>query len=157
VVQALTAAFLVATLLVLAIDALLHLSLSAVRIGDGGPSWWEAGRLAERAAWVVMALLLRTGTRLTPVAAPAMSRAQGLQLVGGAMVIVPLAWALSTLVIFAIRMTWRGTWPIEGRVLVEPYYYSTLVLTNAPWMLAGAVLLVAARHVDRELEPGAGR
>jgi hypothetical protein len=149
--QTLATTFLIATLLVLVIDVALSLALAAVRVGASGLPWWVDARLVERSAWVVMALLVWMASRvMTDATAAAMPRSTAARLTGRTMIVVPAAWVLATAIVLAVRLTWRGTWPVEGRIFVEPYYYSTIVLTYGPWMLAGAVLIAASRHLGEE-------
>jgi hypothetical protein len=149
VVQTVAAIFVVGSLLVLVVDAALHLALAAVRVGETGLPWWVNAHVVERSVWVVMALLLWLGSRGLGAGAgtPGVSRAAAARLVGGAMIAVPIAWFTATVVVLAVRITARASWPVDGRIFLEPYYYSNAILTHAPWMLAGVVLVAASRHL----------
>lgn len=140
----------------MAIDSLLHLALSIVRDRATDAPWWVGAQILERAVWVVAAALLWCAA---PVVAPtvsplALSRPLRLdvanQLVGRSMIVLPLVWVAATLIVFAARVTFAGSWRTDAARFLEPYYYSDLVLANAPWMLAGAALTVLARHLSND-------
>jgi hypothetical protein len=151
--RTLAGAFLLGTVLVLAIDVLMHGALAATRVSEGSAPWWVNARVFERTAWVVMAVILW-------IAAPAInlgansdgpdgrrsSRAAA-RTVGVGMIAVPIAWLIASSLVTIGRIAWRQTWSADTRIFFEPYYYSNIVITNAPWILAGAVLLAVSRHV----------
>jgi hypothetical protein len=135
-------------------DALLQLVLSLVRV-RGGVAWWASVRWAEPAVWLVIGIMGwlaatpvgRRAADLVPaeesVALPASS---ALRLVGTVMLWWPVVRLSAEWIVLAAKLTLAGAWSDEGRVLLEPFYYSNLLTTNAPTMLAGLVLLALARH-----------
>lgn len=141
--------------LALVADVLLQSALSLVRVDGGGYEWLTA-TLLERGRWVVVAALIW-------IAAPAIegavldasragshgagiSRRTAFRVAGIAMIVVPVAWAVATLSLRALSITLSGDWPYEGRVLLTSYFYSSLLVSYAPWALAGAAVLGLARH-----------
>jgi hypothetical protein len=164
VLRSLALAFVLGTMLVLAIAALLHLALSAIRGDAMAAPWWVNARVLERSVWVIAALLawwvapwLGSSELALKPASPALSaddaskplsRQAANRFVGVAMIVVPVLWFFATLIAFAVHVTLRGEWRSEGARLLGPYLYSEAVLTNAPWLLAGATLVVLARHLS---------
>jgi hypothetical protein len=163
VLRSLALAFVLGTVLVLAIDTLLHLALSAIRGDAMAAPWWVNAQVLERSVWVITALLVWWVAPWLGLAVPMLkpassalsaddvskplSRRDANRFVGGAMIVVPVLWFFATLIAFALRVTVRGEWRGEGARLLAPYVYSEAVLTNAPWLLAGATLMVLARHL----------
>jgi hypothetical protein len=163
VLRSLALAFVSGTMLVLTIDALLHLALSAIRDDVMAAPWWVNARLLERGVWVIAALLVWWVAPWLGLAVPMpkpasslrsednvstpVSRQDANRLVGVAMIVVPVLWFFATLIAFAVHVTVRGAWRAEGARLLGPDVYSEAVLTNAPWLLAGATLVVLARHL----------
>ena len=152
----LTGAMVLGTLLVLVIDSLLHLALGLVRDDPMDAPWWINARIAERSAWVIAALLtwwaapmLASVSNLRD-AAPPLRREHASRIVGTWMIAIPILWFAASWVVFAVRATLQGAWKTEAARLLEPYVYSTVVLTNAPWLLAGATLMVLARHLPSD-------
>jgi hypothetical protein len=81
------------------------------------------GRVMERSPWIVAALLVWLWAPLLSRAAsnvwPAdhvVGRGAALDVVGRAMVGVPLLWLLATWLVWAAKMTLVGSWSSEGRV-----------------------------------------
>jgi len=154
VLRSLAAAFVLGTVLVLSIDALLHLALSAIRDDALAAPWWVNARVVERSVWIVAALLswwaapwFAASMSHAPHAPSPMTRQAAHRIVGAAMIAVPMLWFLASLIAFAAHVTLRGEWGVEGARLLQPYVYSEAVLANAPWLLAGATLIVLARHL----------
>jgi hypothetical protein len=149
------AAFLGAALLMVC-DAALQLSLAAVQVeAYSGTSWWVTARVLERSVWLVAAALLWPAAR--PLArrlqddraiqaAPPMTSRMALRVVGTLMIALPILWLGATLMVFAVKTTLAGSWTNEGRIFLEPYYYSGVIGTNAPWLLAGAAVLAIGGH-----------
>lgn len=147
---ALARAFLAGTVLVLLADSVLHLALAAVRVSDVAAPWWVNARVVERSAWVVMASLLWLAVRggmLGDGQAVTWSREAAFRLVGACMIAVPIAWTLATIVVTLVRTALASARDGGLAIFLEPYFYSDLVLRNAPWLLAGAVLLTVSRHL----------
>jgi len=159
----LAGAFVLGTVLVLAIDSLLHLALAAIRDDTAAAPWWVNARVVERSVWVVAAMLtwwtvpwlaasvaatLERTSAPDPVdPPPPLSRQAAHRIVGASMIVVPILWFFATLIAFAVNVTLRGHWAADGARLLEPYVYSEAVLSNAPWLLAGATLIGLARHL----------
>lgn len=141
------------TALVLAIDALLHLALGLVRDAGTGASGWVNARVLDRVVALVAALLLwwaapHLGPSVGLTATPSrLGLDDACRLVGRGLLVVPLIWWAATVIVFALRVTVVGDWRLDAARFLHPYYYSELVLANAPWMLAGATLIVLARHL----------
>jgi hypothetical protein len=147
--ERLAAAFVTGATLVLLIDAAMHLALG-VAIETAPP--WQAV-VAPRAVWVVFGGLLwllapRVLTPQSPALSSSLTRAAAYRLVGIGMIGVPVVWLAAGWIVFASRITARASWAIEGRILLDPAYYSNVLLGVAPWLLAGAALLAAARHLE---------
>ena len=155
----LSVAAVIGTSLALVADVLLQSALSLVRVDGGGYGWLLATAL-ERGRWVVVAALLW-------IAAPAiegavldesragspgarLSRRTAFRAAGIAMIAAPVAWAVATLSLRALNITLGGDWPYEGRVFLTPYFYSSLLVSYAPWALAGAAVLGLARHAPAD-------
>jgi hypothetical protein len=153
-VRAYAAAFLVATVAALVVDAALQLALDAVRVSAYGSSapWWVTAHLIERGRWVVLALLLwwtaprlfaGNGVSATHRHAPADTWRH----MAIAVIAVPLLWIAATWVVSAARFTLLGSWDTDGRVFLSPDYYRGLLLDLAPWLMAGAAVFGVRRHV----------
>jgi hypothetical protein len=148
-------AFFVATLAALVIDAALQLAMDTVRVSTYGRApWWITANLVERGRWVAFALLLwriapliiePVGATVAPWTA---GRSDAWRRVGVAVVVVPLLWVCATWIVSAVRFTLLGTWDTDGRVFLSADYYSRLLVDLAPWLLSGAAVVVASRHVD---------
>jgi len=107
--------------------------------------------IAALLAWLVAPRLGASVAVLEPAssaddASKPLSRQDANRFVGVAMIAVPVLWFFATLIAFAVHVTLRGEWRGEGARLLAPYVYSEAVLTNAPWLLAGATLMVLGRH-----------
>ncbi len=149
------AAFVVAMFAALAGNGALQLALDAVRVSSRGSGipWWITAELIGRGRWVVCALLLYLATPIlltsghTRTPAPAGNRAEAWRHVGVAVLVVPLLWVAATWVVSALRFTLLGSWSTEGLVFLSPGYYRGLVLDYVPWLIGGATVLMARRHV----------
>jgi hypothetical protein len=148
------AAFLVATIAALVVDAALQLSLEAVRVSayGGGAPWWVTAHLIERGRWVMLALLLWwLAPRLCAVETKghdeARWRSDAWQQVAVAVIAVPLLWIAATWIVSAMRFTLLGSWATDGRVFASPDYYRGLLLDLAPWLMAAAVVSTVRRHL----------
>ena len=155
----LSVAAVIGTSLALVTDVLLQSALALVRV-DGGGDGWLTATLLERGRWVVVAALIW-------IAAPAIegavvgesraaspgagiSRRTAFRAAGIAMIAGPVAWAVATLSLRALSITLSGDWPYEGRVFLTAYFYSSLLVSYAPWALAGAAVLGLARHAPAD-------
>ena len=155
----LSVAAVIGTSLALGADVLLQSALSLVRV-DGGGYGWLTATLLERGRWVVVAALIWIVAPAIEIAVldanrvgslvPGMSRRTAFRAASIAMIAVPVAWAVATLSLRALSITLSGDWPYEGRVFLTPYFYSSLLVSYAPWALAGAAVLGLARHAPAE-------
>ena len=87
---------------------------------------------------------LRANDLVPPVDA---SAAAATRVVGVAMVAGPVVWLLATSLVRALAITINDSWATDGRIFVAPQFYSDIVVTHAPWMLAGMALVTAAGHL----------
>jgi hypothetical protein len=62
------------------------------------------------------------------------------------MIAIPVVWAVASLSLRVLTITVNGDWPFEGRMFLTAYFYSSLVLSYAPWAMGGATLLALTRH-----------
>ena len=150
-IRAAPRAFLLATVVSLATDALLAAltsGLSVVRPSAGVP-WWVDAHLVERGRWVVMAMLLVVvGRRLassTPAAAAATAAVW--RLVGGAVIAIPLLWIVAAWIVQATVFTVAGRWDIDGQIYLAPDYYRRLFTGYVPWLAGGVATIAMSRHV----------
>jgi hypothetical protein len=139
----------------LVLDILLQMALSIVR--PMAP-WRLNARIGEHVTWVVDAALAwllapMFGPWLEQVVTSVVPRARAFGLVGAAMVACPVLWLAATWVVTAARITLTGDWSSEGLVFLSADYYSYALTRNAPWLLAGVILMAIARHVS---EPAKG-
>lgn len=151
-------AFLVATVVALLGDAALQLVLDAVRVSSSGSSpWWITANLVERGRWLMFAAVLWwAAPRLIGRELPAVlerdtvsddNRREAWRHVGLAVLVVPLLWVLATWMVSAVRFTLLGSWVTGGQVFLSAGYYHGIVIDYAPWLMAGAALLGARKHV----------
>ncbi len=144
-------AFLVATVVALAVDGVLAALASLVSLtgSAGAAPWWVAAHLVERGRWVVVALLLAAaGGRVTVGADTAPPDAAAIwRAVGGMAMAAPLVWIAATWIVQATLYTVADRWDIDGQVFLASGYYQRLLADYAPWLLGGATTLVASRHV----------
>ena len=147
----------VGALAALLVDAALQNLLAAVRsLGASTMTpWWVIGRVMERSPWIVAALFVwlwaPSLARAASIAWPAdhvVGRRAALDVVGRAMIAVPLLWLLATWLAWATRMTLAGSWSSEGRVFIAGYYYYNVLLAYTPWAAGGITLLALRRHVN---------
>ena len=155
--RSLSAAALIGTTLALVADVILQSALSMVRM-DGGGSGWLAATLLELGRWIVVAALVWLAAPWIETAigdggqsgatAAGLGRRTALRVAGIAMLTAPVIWALATIGLRALHLTLSGDWPYEGRVFLTPYFYSSLLVSYAPWALAGATVIGLARHAS---------
>jgi hypothetical protein len=150
------AAFLLATLAALVVDAALQLALEGVTVSaySGGGPWWITAHLIERGRWVVFAVLIwwlapfvvSRGGVTSHVRAPR-DVAEAWRQTGVAVIAIPLLWVLATWGVSAVRFTLLGSWSTDGRVFLSSGYYRSLFVDYAPWLMAGLAVLGVRRHV----------
>ena len=151
------AAFLAATTVALVADAAMQLALEAVRVSSfGSAPWWVTANVIERGRWVVFAAVLwwlaprMAGARPgagAPVPTADGSRPEAWRQVGLAVMVIPLLWVLATWMVSAIRFTLLGSWATEGQAFLSAGYYRGIIASYAPWLMAGAALMAARRHL----------
>jgi hypothetical protein len=146
-------ATLVGTVVALVVDVALQAALGLVR--SGIQPMVIMGTLVERLRWVAAAGLFclvaprwDRQIRNTGDAADLFSPAIAWRVAGMAMIVIPPIWAAATWLVMTLRMILAGTWSTNSRIFLEPYFYSDLILSYAPWLLAGMTLLAARRHVS---------
>lgn len=146
----------IGALAALLVDAALQNALAAVRSPglSATTPWWMIGRVMERAPWLAAALFVWAAARPLARAAAAawpadyvVHRAAALAVVGGALIAAPLLWLAATWLVWAVKITLVGSWGSEGRIFLEGYFYSNVLMAYTPWAAGGAVLLTASRHV----------
>ena len=150
------AAALVGSMLALGCELLLRVALGAVSVENyGGSTDWILPTVLSRLVWPIAAGLvwlvaplltarLRANDLVPPVDA---SAAAATRVVGVAMVAGPVVWLLATSLVRALAITINDSWATGGRIFVAPQFYSDIVVTHAPWMLAGMALVTAAGHL----------
>jgi len=69
------------------------------------------------------------------------------RVVGVAMIAGPIGWLLAMSAVRALAITINNSWATGGRIFVAPEFYSDIVVTYAPWILAGMALVTAAGHL----------
>jgi hypothetical protein len=155
-VRRFAAAALVGSVLAIGCELLLRIALGAVRVETfGGSTDWILPTVLSRLVWPIAAALLwlaapslsaqLRGNDLIP--AVDASAAAATRVVGVAMVTGPLVWLLATSAVRALAITINDSWATGGRIFVAPEFYSDLVVTYAPWVLAGMALVTAAAHL----------
>ena len=142
--------------LALGCELLLRGALGAVSVGSfGGATDWVLPTVLSRLVWPIAAGLLwlaapavtawlRSGAVMPAIDVTASAAAR---VVGGAMVAGPAAWLLASSIVRALAITLNDSWPTGGRIFIAPEFYSDIVVTYAPWMLAGMALVTAAGHL----------
>lgn len=107
--------------------------------------------VAALGAWVIAPAWARWTAGLSSQLADhrPLSTRSAFVLVGAAAIVLPLVWVVTGWGLLALRMVALQSWD-EGRRFLAPDYYSFLVVTWGPWLLAGAVLLALARHAPAE-------
>jgi hypothetical protein len=145
-------AVLVGTVIALVVDVALQAALGSVRTGIRPIVLTNAA--VEWLRWVVAAgfacLVARWWDRRLCHPAGAIDQLPARvawSLAGAAMIALPPIWVAATWLVMTIRMTIVGTWSTNSRIFLEPYFYSDLILSYAPWLLAGVTLLAVRRHV----------
>lgn len=147
-------AFLTATVAALAADVLLAWVTDLLNVADraGGAPLWIDAHLIERSRWVVVALLVVGLAGRRPVSSSAAAdlteRSTTWRLTGLAVMAAPLLWIAATWIVQATLFTVAGRWDIDGRMFLSPGYYRQLLTDYVPWLLGGAMAVVASRHVD---------
>jgi hypothetical protein len=154
-VRALAMAFGVGALIALFVDAALRNALAAIKspgVSSHTP-WWVVGLVIERSVWIAAALfawlLAPVASRITSRlwrAGHVVSRSAALDVVGRAMVGLPLLWLLATWFVLAAKVTLDGGWSSEGRVFLSVDYYANILLAYTPWAAGGVTLLTLRRH-----------
>jgi hypothetical protein len=146
-------AALVGTVIALLVDVGLQAALGSVRSGIQPMA--IMGTVVERLRWIVAAGLLcllaprwdrqvRNTVNETNMFSPSVAWS----LAGMMMIVVPPIWTAATWLVMIIRMAMAGTWSTNSRIFLEPYFYSDLILSYAPWLLAGVALVTVRRHVS---------
>ena len=108
------------------------------------------GHFWERASWVFVAVLgwaLSLFLSSQPAGNDVLGRAEAFEIVGRAMIIIPLLWRVAVYLTFAARVTLEGTWSSEGQVFFFANFYTNALLSYLPWVAGGATLLALRRHV----------
>lgn len=148
-IRQLTRATVTGALAALVADLLLQFALSMVRV-DGSSGQWFIPTLLERGRWVVAAGLLWFGAPLMSPDTLDEPRGAGsplwLDVVGRAMIALPVIWLSATVIVRAMRLTVEGSWPYEGRVFLTSDFYASAIVGYAPWALGGLAVLALARH-----------
>jgi hypothetical protein len=145
-------AALVGAVVALVVDVALQAALGSVR--SGVQPMVIMGTVVERLRWIVAAGLfcliaprwdrqIRNAVDATNLFSPSIAWS----LAGMMMIVVPPIWAAATWLVMILRMALAGTWSTNSRIFLEPYFYSDLILSYAPWLLAGVTLLAVRRHV----------
>ncbi|HXG89790.1 MAG TPA: hypothetical protein VNJ02_15780 [Vicinamibacterales bacterium] len=125
----------------------LHVALAVIRPDAYGPlASWAIPRLTDRSIWLIAAVIIwlsaGSGGGIFH------NEPKPLHLVGTLMVALPIIWAAATMVVLALRVTVSGTWASQGEIFLSGHYYSEIIISLAPWLLAGGVLVLTARHVE---------
>ena len=144
------------SVLALGCELLLRGALGAVSVGSFGSSTdWVLPTVLSRLVWPIAAGLLwlaapvvaarLRGSDVVPaVDVPA---AVAARVVGVAMIAGPIGWLLAMSAVRALAITINNSWATGGRIFVAPEFYSDIVVTYAPWILAGMALVTAAGHL----------
>ena len=144
--RAIATTLVLGAVLVLAVDALLHIALGALRGHDMVAPW------GERVVWIVAAALFWVAAPLLPFPArlPRLGLHDASGGVGTLMIVSAIIWLLATLVVLTLRIALQGDWAADSPRFLDPSFYSQIVLTYAPWLIAGATLRLLARHLPNE-------
>jgi hypothetical protein len=130
------AALALGVVLALVFDLLLQSAVSAVRIGASGVNWEAA--VVTKAVWLVaIAVAAAIAPALLSVARNPLEWPEAVRIAGLLLIATPLIWTASALLVFVTEVP-----------LTQPAFYAQLVTTNGPWLLAGAALRAASRHVE---------
>lgn len=150
------AAALAGSMLAIGCELLLRVALGAVNVESfGGATDWILPTLLSRLVWPIATGLLWLAAPLLVarlrssdlVPAVDVSAAAAARVVGVAMVAGPILWLLATTAVRALAITVNDSWATGGRIFVAPQFYSDIVVTYAPWILAGMALVTAAAHL----------
>jgi hypothetical protein len=139
----------------LVLDAVLQLLTSTIRITGGVRPPWYA-RVADNSVWIALGLVLWMAAPLLgewsdDVGSGAhVSRRTVWELIGLAMLTLPLAYLLAQCIVLAVQLSVAGTWLSDGRIFVSSAYYGAVLLSITPWMAAGAVVRGWAHHMVDE-------
>jgi hypothetical protein len=145
------------TTLALITDVVLQAALSIVSV-EGGGFWWLPATLLERGRWIVLAVLswivlprleaALEGDGPRTIGTYALTAAGAIRALGVVMLTLPVLWTLATIILRALAISANGDWSVDGRVFTSPYFYSTLIVSYAPWAMSGVALLGIARHAS---------
>jgi hypothetical protein len=128
---------------------------TAIDVASGTPAAGRlVGALLDWSPWLVAAGLMR-------VAAPRVAartdveggtpsphrRLDVFDAAGALFVTGALAWAAATILVRVTAASTIGSWDADGRALLDPAYYTDLLMAFLPWVLGGAALRAAARHL----------
>ena len=151
-VRHLAVAFTTGAAIALALDALLQLLTSTIRITGGVRPPWYA-RVADNSVWIALGLVLWMAAPLLGMwnddvgSGAQVSRRTVWELIGLAMFTLPPAYLVAQWIVLAVQLTSAGTWLSEGGIFVSGAYYGAVLLSITPWMAAGAVVRGWARHM----------
>lgn len=146
--SALAAAAVAGTTIAVAVHVALAAAMAAV-MGDAVSIGSRLiGVLLDELRWVVAAVLARLVIVRWPGGANQAHVARGpaWQLAGSVFVVAPLVWLVASLLVRAAAITAFGDWAIDGVVFVDASFYSALLVTYTPWILAGLTLRQLAVH-----------
>ncbi len=144
-------AFLLATVVALAVDGVLAALASLVSLGGqgGAAPWWVAAHVVERGRWVVVAVLVAAAGRrvamrgdLVPADTAAIWRA-----VGVAVMAAPIVWIAATWIVQATLFTVADRWDVDGQMFLASAYYQRLLADYTPWLLGGAATMAVSHHL----------
>jgi hypothetical protein len=148
-----------------AIAAAVALTLQAALGAVGGDLRPMAliGSLFDWLRWILAIALVRVvvprfDRRLaqTSGAPPHLSKTDAWACTGIVLVAFPVAWEVAMLLIMTTRLFMAGTLATSSSVFLESSFYSDVIVTYAPWLLAGVTLLAWRAHVDDGSPPERG-
>lgn len=145
-------AIITGVVIAIALDALLQVLTTSIRISGGPrPPWWA--RAAAQSVWIVVGIVLW-------IAAPAIagtldhlvphgdaSRRAVWALIGTALIVVPPVWVVAQFAVLAVQLTLAATWDSESSIFMSGAFYGSVLLTITPWMAAGAILRACSTHL----------
>jgi hypothetical protein len=147
---------LLGTVFAIICEVLLRAALGTVDVeGSRTTASWLFAAALTRIVWPIAAALLwlaapslasrLEGNGLVPAlrATPAAAA----RVVGVAMMAIPVVWVLATALVRALTITINDAWDTDGRIFAAPQFYSDIVVSYAPWILAGMALAAAAGHL----------
>jgi hypothetical protein len=131
----------------LAIDLLLQVVLGATRIEPSTLHVMAA--ITTKCLWLVAALLSAVvAPSLFSIARARLEWPEVFRIAGGTLIAAPVVWTMAMLMVFVLRLTFTHAWETDGPMLMQSAFYSQLVTTNGPWLLAGAVLRGLSSHLE---------